>query len=108
MPAPSVTTTHPDLIAGAEAEAFARLSAAARMTRFGGDCYNFCLVAAGFIDIVVDCGLKPYDIVALIPIIERAGGIVTTWDGQPATEGGNVIAAGNKRLHAQALKLLSS
>ena len=55
------------------------------MTRYGGDCYGYCLLAAGFVDLVVEAGLKPYDIVALIPIIERAGGRVTTWDGEPAT-----------------------
>ena len=69
-----VTTTHPDLFEpGQEAPAFARLKAKARMTRYGGDCYGYCLLAAGFVDIVVESGLKPYDVVALIPIIERAG-----------------------------------
>ena len=53
------------------------------MTRYGGDCYGYCLLAAGFVDLIVEAGLKPYDIVALIPIIERAGGRVTTWDGEP-------------------------
>ena len=44
------------------------------MTRYGGDCYGYCLLAAGFVDLVVEAGLKPYDVVALIPIIEQAGG----------------------------------
>jgi len=103
-----VTTTHPDLFAaGAEAQAFARLKAKARMTRYGGDCYGYCLLAAGYVDIVVESGLKPYDIVALMPIIERAGGRVTTWTGEPAAAGGRILASGDARLHAEALKVLA-
>ena len=59
----------------------ARLSSAVRLRRFGGDCYNYCLLALGQIDLVVEAGLKAFDIVPLIPIIERAGGVVTTWEG---------------------------
>ena len=65
------------------------------------------MVAAGFMDLVIEANLKPYDVVALIPIIEGAGGIMTTWDGKPATEGGQIIAAGDKRVHAEALELLN-
>ncbi|KAB2937757.1 MAG: histidinol-phosphatase [Hyphomicrobium sp.] len=102
-----LTTTHPDLFEpGSEAEAFARLKPLVRMTRYGGDCYAYCLLAAGFVDLVVEAGLKPYDVVALIPIIERAGGRITTWDGKPATAGGRVVAAGDARLHEQALAVL--
>ena len=56
-----------------------------RLRRFGGDCYNYCLLALGQIDLVVEAGLKSYDILPLMPIIERAGGIVTTWDGGEAS-----------------------
>lgn len=102
-----LTTTHPDLFAAAaEAAAFARLKARARMTRYGGDCYGYCLLAAGFVDIIVEAGLQPYDVVALVPIIEAAGGIVTTWDGGPASAGGQIIAAGDARVHREALGLL--
>jgi myo-inositol-1(or 4)-monophosphatase len=76
------------------------------MTRFGGDCYAYCLLAAGFIDIIVESGLKTYDVTALIPIIERAGGKITDWQGGTAAAGGRVIAAGDERVHAEALKLL--
>jgi len=104
-----LSTTHPDLFdTGAEADGFARLKARARMTRFGGDCYGYCLLAAGFTDLVVEAGLKPYDIVALIPIIEKAGGYITTWDGKPASEGGRIIASGDARLHAEAMAILAS
>ena len=77
------------------------------MTRFGGDCYGYCLLAAGHVDLVVEAGLKPYDIIGLIPIIEAAGGIVTTWDGRPATDGGRILAAGDARLHAKAMAVLA-
>ncbi len=103
-----VTTTHPDLFEpGVEAQAFARLKAKARMTRYGGDCYGYCLLAAGFVDIVLETGLKPHDVVALIPIIERAGGRITTWKGEPAMGGGRILAAGDARLHAEALAVLA-
>ncbi|MNY82011.1 inositol monophosphatase [compost metagenome] len=65
------------------------------------------MLAAGHIDLVVESGLKPYDIVALIPIIEGAGGIVTAWDGGSAAHGGRIVAAGDRRVHAAAVELLS-
>jgi histidinol phosphatase-like enzyme (inositol monophosphatase family) len=103
-----LSTTHPDLFApGEEAAAFARLKAAVRMTRYGGDCYAYGLLAAGFIDIVVEAGLKPHDVVALVPIIERAGGRITTWDGRPAIAGGRILASGDARLHETAMRLLA-
>lgn len=104
----TLTTTHPDLFAkGREADAFAHLAERVRMTRFGGDCYGYCLLAAGFVDLVVEAGLKAHDVVALIPIIERAGGRITTWEGGPATDGGRIIAAGDARLHEHALAILA-
>ena len=101
-----LTTTHPDLFTGKDARAFAAVRGAVRMTRYGGDCYGYCLLAAGHVDLVIEAGLKPYDIVALIPVIEAAGGIVTTWEGAPATEGGRIIAAGDRRMHREAMALL--
>jgi myo-inositol-1(or 4)-monophosphatase len=86
---------------------FEALSRAVRLRRFGGDCYNYCLLASGHIDLVVEAGLKPYDILPLIPIIERAGGIVTTWEGGDPRSGGRILAAGDKRAHAAAVKVLS-
>jgi myo-inositol-1(or 4)-monophosphatase len=64
------------------------------------------MLAAGHADIVVEAGLKPYDIVALIPLIEGAGGRVTTWDGGSAANGGRIVATGDARLHDEALLLL--
>ncbi len=102
-----LTTTHPDLLGEAELEPFMRVKAQARMTRYGGDCYAYALLAAGFVDVVIESGLKPYDIAALIPIVERAGGRITTWDGKPATHGGRILAAGDPRLHAEAMRVLN-
>lgn len=108
LAAAMLSTTHPDLFAaGAEAEAFQRMKRATRMTRYGGDCYAYCLLAAGHIDVVVEAGLKPHDIVALIAIIERAGGCVTTWAGGAATEGGRIVASGDPRLHEKAMRVLA-
>jgi histidinol phosphatase-like enzyme (inositol monophosphatase family) len=75
-------------------------------TRYGLDCYGYCLLAAGHIDLVVEAGLKDVDIAPLIPVIQNAGGIVTTWDGGPAEQGGNCIAAATAELHEAAMKLL--
>ena len=102
------TSTHPGLFESApQQKALAKLNGAVRLTRYGGDCYGYCLLAAGFVDLIVEPDLKTYDIAPLIPIIERAGGVVTTWDGGPATNGGDIVASGDKRLHDAALDLLS-
>jgi myo-inositol-1(or 4)-monophosphatase len=103
-----LTSTHPDLFnSPKELAAFGRLKARARMTRYGGDCYGYCLLAAGFVDVVVEAGLKAHDVAALIPIIESAGGRITTWDNKPALHGGRILAAGDARVHEEALALLS-
>lgn len=103
-----LTATHPELFAaGKEADRFAAVRSRVRLMRYGGDCYGYCLLAAGFVDLIIEAGLKPYDIAPLIPIIEAAGGIVTTWDGEPASDGGRIVAAGDRRVHAQALGILS-
>jgi myo-inositol-1(or 4)-monophosphatase len=104
-----VASTSPDLFAAdGEREAFDRIVGATRMTRYGGDCYFYCMVAAGQLDLVVEVGLNPYDIVALIPIVEGAGGVITTWEGKPATDGGRIVAAANATLHQKALDVLNA
>lgn len=104
-----MTTTHPDLFApGAERQGFERVKAKVRACRYGGDCYTYCLLAAGHIDLIVEAGLKPYDVTALVPIIEHAGGVITTWDGAPASRGGRIVAAGDAKLHAEAMRVLKS
>ena len=80
--------------------------------RNGYDCYAYAMIAAGFIDVVIESGLEPYDIQAMIPIIEGAGGIVTNWQGGTvndlnANDGGQILACGDKRLHEQVVELLN-
>jgi myo-inositol-1(or 4)-monophosphatase len=86
--------------------AFQRVAARARLARFGIDCYAYCLLAAGHLDLVIEAGLGYYDIAPLVPIIEAAGGVVTDWEGAPVRGGGRVIAAATRALHAEALALL--
>lgn len=100
-------TTSPLLMNEADRATFARVEKAVRLSRYGGDCYSYCMLAAGHIDLVVETELKPYDIAPLVPIITGAGGIVTTWDGKPAQSGGRIIAAGDPRVHEEAMKLLN-
>lgn len=102
----TLASTHPDLFEGASAEAFAGLAASCRLSRYGGDCYNYAMLAAGFVDLVVEAQLKPFDIVPLIPIIEGAGGVVTDWQGRSPLEGGFVVAAATEKLHERALAVL--
>lgn len=91
-----------------EVAAFRRVADAARFTRWGGDCYAYCLLAMGLIDIVLESSLQAYDIQALIPIVEAAGGTITSWTGTRCDEGGAVVACGDKALHGEVLKLLAS
>ncbi|TIY09109.1 MAG: inositol monophosphatase, partial [Mesorhizobium sp.] len=79
-----------------------------QMTRFGGECYAFAMLAAGQIDLCLEPSLQPYDIVALIPIIERAGGVVSDLRGNRAENGGAILASANARIHEAALRVLNS
>jgi len=92
----------------AETEAFRRLQNQVRMTRFGGDCYIFGALALGFIDLIVESNFNRWDIAALIPIVEGAGGIITSWTGGSCANGGQILAAGDARTHAEAMKLLAA
>lgn len=101
-------STHPDLFApGRQRAIHDQLKAAARLTRYGGDCYGYCQLAAGHIDVIVEPGLQVYDIAALVPIIERAGGRVTTWEGASAVNGGDIVATGDPALHEVVLGLIN-
>ena len=100
-------TTSPLLMSADERRAFERVEAAVRLSRYGGDCYAYCMLAAGHVDLVIECGLKPYDVIPLIPIIAGAGGIMTTWNGGSAKAGGRIIAAGDRRTHEAAMKMLN-
>ncbi len=98
--------TTPDMFDRDELSAFERLAARVRLRRFGGDCYAYAMLAAGHIDLVVEAGLAPYDIAALVPILRGAGAVVTTWDGGPPDDGGRILAAATPALHARAQAVL--
>jgi myo-inositol-1(or 4)-monophosphatase len=104
----ALASTHPDMFQGSARARFAALTARCLMHRYGGDCYNYAMLAAGFIDIVVEDGLKPFDIVPVIPILEGAGCVVTDWHGRPPLSGGAVVAAATPDLHMQALAVLQN
>ena len=79
----------------------------AELGRASGDCYRYALIAMGGLDAVIDMGLQSYDICAMIPIVESAGGIVTDWDGNPCHDGGKILACGDKQLHSKLVEVLS-
>src|SRR6202011_867262 len=97
-------TTSPRLMKAADRARFAKVEDLVRLSRYGGDCYAYCMLAAGQLDLVIETELKPHDVIPLMPIIAGAGGIMTTWEGGPASAGGRIIAAGDKRVHAEAMK----
>jgi myo-inositol-1(or 4)-monophosphatase len=101
-----LSSTDPYLFHGAEADAFARARKAAKLTRYGYDCYAYAMVAAGYMDCVIENGLKPFDIAALIPIVRGAGGDVVSWSGGDASQGGQVLAVGDKRRTQDLVQLL--
>lgn len=102
-----LTATSPEIFAQAGTTAqMDRLRSAVLQIRWGLDCYGYCLLAAGHIDLVVESSLKNVDIAPLIAIIQGAGGVVTTWDGGPAEAGGSCVAAATPQLHEAALKVL--
>jgi len=99
-------TTSPLLMNEADRAAFVRVESQVKLSRYGGDCYAYCMLAAGLIDLIVETEIKPHDIVPLIPIIIGAGGIVTTWENEPAQNGGRIVVAGDARVHEAALRML--
>jgi len=107
--AATVFATTPEMFRGADMARFARVAGAAKLVRYGADCYAYGLVALGWIDLVVEASLKPYDFSAMLPIVEGAGGVATDWRGAPLSlaSDGRVVIAGDRRVHWQALELLA-
>uniref|UniRef100_A0A7N0ZWR2 histidinol-phosphatase n=1 Tax=Kalanchoe fedtschenkoi TaxID=63787 RepID=A0A7N0ZWR2_KALFE len=108
-------TTSPHLFKGDAEEAFARVRSKVKVPLYGCDCYAYALLASGYVDLVVESGLKPYDFLSLVPVIEGAGGAITDWKGRPLrwealpdsyAPSFNVVAAGDKNLLKQALDSL--
>ena len=99
--------TSPDMFTSDRSRgAFDRVRARVRLTRFGSDCYGYCLLAMGMIDLIVESDLQAYDVQALVPVVEAAGGVITRWDGTACDEGGDVVACGDPALHAEVLAVL--
>ncbi len=88
-------------------DAFNRVADEVRLRRWGGDCYCYCLLAMGLIDVVIESSLHAYDVQALIPIVDAAGGVMTDWRGGACDEGGSVVACGDPALHERVLTLLA-
>ncbi len=103
-----VQTTSPDMFNDDTLDAFNRVRKSVSMTRYGGDCYAYALLAMGGIDAVIESSLQPYDIQALIPIVEGAGGVITNWQGEPCLAGGSVVAAANPEVHERLLSELNA
>lgn len=101
-------TTGPEYFDDTTRPGWDRVAARVKLPRYGCDCYAYALVATGFVDLVAEAGLKPYDYCALVPVIEGAGGVVTDWTGAAVTiaSPGTICAAGDSRLHALALEVL--
>ena len=90
-----------------QVHAYATATDGARLIRYGGDCYCYTQVAMGLVDIVIETGLQAYDIQALIPLIEYAGGVVSNWEGGRCDDGGDVLACGDRALHAELLRRMA-
>ncbi|MCD6034356.1 MAG: Inositol monophosphatase family protein [Rickettsiales bacterium] len=103
-----VSTTGPNYLNASEWDKFQRAVKASKRVSYGGDCYQYGLVAFGLLDVVIEAGLKPYDFCALAPVVIAAGGVFTDWEGKPITlsSEGQVVAAGSKAVHKEALALL--
>lgn len=100
-----VSATTPDLFDSDELVAFDEVSLAARFRTFGGDCYQYALLAAGHLDLLVESELAAHDLLALAPVVTGAGGLITDWEGEPltASSGGRILAAASRDLHQAAL-----
>ena len=106
LEAATIFTTYPEVGNAQEGEAFQRVASHCELVRYGMDCYAYALLAAGTVDLVIEAGLQAYDIQGPIAVVEAAGGLVTNWDGGPAHDGGQALAAATPELHAAALRLL--
>lgn len=93
---------------GKALDKFIRMAETCRFSRFGTDCYGYAMLAHGTVDLIVEGGLKAFDIMPLIPLVEAAGGVVTNWQGGDVSMGGDVVAAANPAIHEQALEQLES
>jgi histidinol phosphatase-like enzyme (inositol monophosphatase family) len=102
-----IATTDPGLFAGEERDAWQTVRRTARLTRYGCDAYAYAMVALGTVDLVIEPGLKPWDVEAAIPVLAGAGGFVTDWRGEPiGPQAGQAVIAGDRASLDEALKAL--
>ncbi len=101
-------TTSPFLFSADKLAIYNKFKDASKYNLYGGDAYNYAQLADGNIDIVIESGLKPYDFLALVPIIKASGGIITDWQGSELdfNSSGDVLACANQELHRQAIKMI--
>ena len=104
-----LVSTSPDMFSESQMTGFRRVLSKTSFYRYGGDCYNYALLASGFVDLVIEADLQPYDFCALVPVVESAGGVITDWQGQSLNmqSAGHVLASSSQSLHQQALELLT-
>src|SRR4029077_5653135 len=101
-----VYTTSPRLMREHDRARFSKVEELARLSRYGGDCYAYCMLAAGHLDLIVETELTRHDVALRLRIIAGAGGIAAPGEGEPASAGGRIIAAGDKRVHDEAMRVL--
>lgn len=109
LPEALCATTSPEMFSTAVQRAsFDHMRQQVRNMRYGTDCYAYAMLALGQLDMVIEARLKPYDVQALIPVVEGAGGVITTWKGENAALGGDILACGDPLLHKTALEEIQS
>jgi len=109
LSAASLYTTHPSMMDSDDRRMrYDSLTKQVKLGRFGGDCYAYGLLASGHIDLVVEASLFPYDYMALVGVVEQAGGVVSDWQGNPLdmNSDGTIIAAATPALHQATVNIL--
>ncbi len=103
-----IGTTSPQLFDSTGKDQWQKVSSKAKHVVYGGDCYTYAQLAAGFVDVVMETGLKPYDFCAIALLVEEAGGIITDWQGDPITmaSNGSILACGDPRVHQEIMDSL--
>ena len=106
-----VCTTSSEYYEGADAAAFRRIVAGSRWMVYGGNCYAFAQVASGYVDVAIETNVAVHDYLALVPVVENAGGVMTGWQGEPLTlervSGGRILASAERRVHEAAMGVLA-
>jgi myo-inositol-1(or 4)-monophosphatase len=108
LPDARLSTTDPELFDEGQGAAFARLRSKCRVVRYGHDGYAYARLAAGSLDLIIEAGLQPYDLMALVPVVRGAGGTIGNWRGGADLTRGDVVAAATPELFAAAVAVLNA